>query len=41
MVRPGTGSATPLDYATAGHVEPRVIAAIASWIDSIHALAGQ
>jgi uncharacterized protein len=37
----GTGSPTPADYATAGHVDPKVTATIASWIDSIHALARQ
>ena len=37
----GTGPPTPLDYNTASHVDPKVIATIASWIDSIHALARQ
>jgi uncharacterized protein len=37
----GTGAPTPLDYATAGHVDPEVIAAIASWIDRIHSLPGR
>lgn len=35
----GHGPPTPLDYATASHVDPKVIATIASWLDSIHARA--
>jgi uncharacterized protein len=37
----GTGPPTPVDYATAGHVDPHVIAAIAAWIDGIDARTGQ
>ncbi len=37
----GTGPPTPLDYATASHVDPKVIATIASWIDSIRPIPRQ
>jgi len=33
----GSGPATPLDYQKAGHVDPAVIATIASWIDRVDA----
>ena len=33
----GTGPATPLDYQKAGHVDPAVIATIASWIGRVDA----
>ena len=36
----GSGPPTPLDYQTAGHVDPAVIATIASWIARIDAAAG-
>jgi uncharacterized protein len=35
----GSGPPTPLDYQTAGHVDPAVIATIASWIARIDAAA--
>jgi alpha-beta hydrolase superfamily lysophospholipase len=36
----GSGPPTPLDYQKAGHVDPAVIATIASWIDRIDRAAG-
>ena len=39
LMIPGTGIPSPADYLTPGHVDPTVIAAIASWVSSIN-LAG-
>ena len=36
----GSGPPTPLDYQKTGHVDPAVIATIASWIDRIDGAAG-
>lgn len=31
----GTGRPTPADYAKAGHVDPKVIASVATWVDKV------
>jgi hypothetical protein len=37
----GTGVPTPVEYSTPGHVDPRVVATIASWIETISTGAGR
>jgi len=37
----GTGPPTPLDYATAGRVDPKVIATIVAWVEKVGAPAGR
>lgn len=37
----GTGAPSPLEYQKPGHVDPKVVAAIADWVDEVKTSAGQ